>query len=60
MEEIFFFQYHLHMSRAEAFNMPVHERKWLIDRFIEQKQKENSAMEDARRKAKRKKKGENI
>jgi hypothetical protein len=54
MEEIFFFQYHLHMSRAEAFNMPVHERKWLIDRFIEQKQKENSAMEDARRRAKRK------
>ena len=42
------------MSRVEAMAMPVHERKWLVDRFIEQKQKENSAMEDARRKAKRK------
>ena len=52
MEEIFFFQYHLHMSRTEALQIPPHERKWLVDRFIEQKKKENASIEDARRKAK--------
>jgi len=32
--------------------LEIMERKWLIQRFIEQKQKENDAMEAERRKAK--------
>ncbi len=49
MEEVFFFQYHMHMDRTESMSMPVFERKWLIHRFIEQKQKENEAMEKAKK-----------
>lgn len=37
-------------SKYECMSMPVHERKWLIQRFIEQKQKENEAIEKARKK----------
>jgi len=33
-------------------SLPINERKWLIDRFVKQKEKENEAMESARRKAK--------
>jgi hypothetical protein len=29
--------------------LPVHERKWLIQRFIEQKKKENEAIERAKK-----------
>lgn len=53
MEEIFFFQYHLHMSRRDCMTMLIHERKWMIERFIMQKNRENEAMEAARRKAKK-------
>jgi hypothetical protein len=49
MEELFFFQYHMHMSKTDCWSLPVHERKWLIQRFIEQKKKENEAMEKAKR-----------
>lgn len=45
MEEIFFFQYHMQMSRESCMSLPVHERKWLIQRFVEQKRKEVEAME---------------
>jgi hypothetical protein len=53
MEEIFFFQYHLRMGRAQCLQIPVNERKWIIERFIKQKNRENEAMEAARRKAKK-------
>lgn len=33
--------------------LPINERKWLIERFIQQKEKENEAVESARRKAKK-------
>lgn len=49
MEEIFFFQYHMHMSRIECMSIPVHERKWMIQRFIDQKRKENEAIDKAKR-----------
>jgi hypothetical protein len=52
MEEVFFFQYHMRMSRSECMGIPIYERKWLIDRFIDQKNKENQAMEEQRRKSK--------
>lgn len=52
MEELFFFMYHMRQSRENFMSLPINERKWLIDRFIEQKEKENEAMEAARKKAK--------
>jgi len=45
MEELFFFQYHMHMSKQDCMTIPIHERKWLIQRFIEQKKKESEAIE---------------
>lgn len=47
MEELFFFQYHLHMSKHDCMTLPVHERKWLIQRFIEQKKREGDAVKRA-------------
>ena len=55
MEEMFFFIYHMHQSRENFMSLPRNERKWIISRFIQQKEKENEAMEAARRKAKVKK-----
>lgn len=52
MEEMFFFMYHLRQTRASFLSLPINERKWIIERFIKQKDKENEAMESARRKAK--------
>jgi hypothetical protein len=52
MEELFFFMYHMKQSRENFMTLPINERKWLIDRFIQQKEKENEAMESARKKAK--------
>ena len=49
MEELFFFHYHLHSSRRDAMTLPIHERKWMIKRFVEQKRKENEAIEKARK-----------
>lgn len=34
--------------------LPINERKWLIERFIQQKERENEAIEQAKRKAKAK------
>lgn len=50
MEELFFFQYHMGRSKSDCMSLVVHERKWLINRFIEQKKKENEAIEKAKRK----------
>lgn len=46
--------YHLRQSRDNFLSLPINQRKWMIERFITQKDKENEAMESARRKAKRK------
>jgi hypothetical protein len=50
MEELFFFQYHMHMSKQDCMTIPIHERKWLIQRFIEQKKKEGEAIERMKKK----------
>ena len=50
-EEIFFFQYHLHLDMFGAMRLPINMRKWMIERFVEQKEKENEAMEATRRKS---------
>lgn len=52
MEELFFFMYHMRQSRDNFMSLPINERKWLIERFIKQKEKENQAIEAAKRKAK--------
>jgi hypothetical protein len=44
MEEQFFFKYHLKMSRQEFRTYPINERKWMIDRFLEQREKEEAHM----------------
>ena len=51
MEEKFFFLYHMHLDPFIAMQIPVYERKWHVERFITQKEKENAAMESAKRKA---------
>ena len=50
MEEQFFFKYHLRMSRKEFRSYPIDERKWMISRFILQREKENQQMKAARKK----------
>lgn len=53
MEEIFFFMYHMKVDRDKCMSYTINERKWLIERFLLQKEKENEAMERARAKPKR-------
>jgi hypothetical protein len=53
-EEIFFFLYHMRQPQTETLKLPIILRKWLINKFIEQKEKENQHMESERRKIKRK------
>jgi hypothetical protein len=50
MEELFFFLHHFGATKDDCMSLPVHERKWLIQRFITQKQKEAEAVEKAKRK----------
>ena len=49
-EEIFFFQYNMRMEPEPCMRMPINLRKWLIERWIQQKERENEAMERANRK----------
>ena len=53
MDEIFFFMYHLHMPPDKSMSLPVYERKWLINKFVEQKEKENEAIENSNKKRKK-------
>jgi hypothetical protein len=54
VEEIFFYTYHLRQDRETTLRMPINERKWTIERFIQQKNRENEAMEAARKKTSKK------
>jgi hypothetical protein len=53
-EEIFFFQYHMRQSMKDTMLLPINLRKWLIQRYIQQKEKENEQMESERRKIRKK------
>ena len=55
MEEKWFFLYHMHLEPRKSMQLPINERKWMIERFIKQKERENQAIEAAKRKAKLKK-----
>lgn len=45
----------MHLSYEGTMSLPINLRKWLISRFIKQKEDENSAIEKERRKAKSRK-----
>jgi hypothetical protein len=44
----------MHQSTKDCMSLPIDLRKWLINRFIMQKEKENEQMEAERRKIKTK------
>lgn len=50
-EEIFFFQYQMHMDPEMCMRMPIVLRRWMIERFVEQRESENKAIESQQRKA---------
>lgn len=50
MEEQYFFKYHLKCTREEFLSYPIHERKWMAARFMQQKEKEQEAIEKAKNK----------
>lgn len=54
MEDQFNFLYHLHLPPTQSMCLPVYERKWLLNRFVEQKEKEHQAMESAKKRGKSK------
>lgn len=45
LEEIFFFSYHYKIDRFRCMKMPILERRFMINRLIEQKQNEKEEME---------------
>jgi len=53
-EEQFFYLYHLHLEPEKTNRIPINLRRWLIERFIIQKEKEEQAIESSRKKASRK------
>jgi hypothetical protein len=54
MEEQFFFKYYLKTGRDEFRDYPILERKWMMHRFLMEKEKENQEMEKLKRDAKKK------
>jgi len=38
----------------KSMRLPINTRRWMIDRFVRQKERENAEMESARKKSKRK------
>jgi hypothetical protein len=49
-EEIFFFQYQMKLPMAGSMSLPINLRRWMIERWNQQKEKEEQAMEASRRK----------
>lgn len=43
--------YHLHQDMGKTLCMPINVRQWMVQKYIEQKEKENQAIESERRKA---------
>lgn len=53
-EEVFFFMYHMHICKKDALELIPEERKWHINRFVEQKKRENEEIDKAKARAKSK------
>jgi len=47
MEEKFFFFYNFKVSPSIVMQLPIHERRWFIERFIQQRQREDEHMQSA-------------
>lgn len=45
MDEVFFLMYHMRQSRDATLSLPIVERKWLIRRLLQQKEKEEKWLE---------------
>jgi len=45
----------MRLNMQGSMNLPINLRKWMIERFIEQKESENQAMEAQQRKARSRK-----
>jgi hypothetical protein len=54
MDEMFFFLYHLHVKKQDFMQLTIAERKYFIDKFIDQKTKEREEQEKAFRSARSK------
>lgn len=52
MEDVFFLEYHLHQQRTTILQMPINERKWMVERFVQQRNRENEQVEASRRRKK--------
>jgi hypothetical protein len=52
MDEMFFFIYHMHMDRFTVMRLEIPERRYLIDKFVDQKKKEKEEHDKEARKAK--------
>ena len=40
----------MHMDRNTILRMPIYERTWMVERMIDQREKENAAVEQAKKK----------
>jgi hypothetical protein len=47
MDEMFFFLYHLRVQKQDFMQFTIAERKYLIDKFVEQKTKEKEEYDKA-------------
>ena len=54
MDEIFFFQYHLRINKFDWCKYSIMERRYLIDKYIQQKEMEQKNMLGAENKEKQK------
>ncbi len=54
-EEQWFYLYNFQMPPWETNQLPILERKWFIDRFIKQKEREKEAYDRERSKSRSKK-----
>lgn len=53
LEEKFFYLYHMNLKPEDSMALPIMERQWLMQRFVEQKNRENEQQQAAQQKAKR-------
>jgi hypothetical protein len=49
-EQFFLLKYHGGWSFIEAYNLPIRIRNWFLNRLSQQIEKENEAVEDAKKK----------
>jgi len=53
LEEIYYLTKNFNFTRQDILNMPIFERRFYLDKFVEEISKKNQAIEQQRNKAKR-------